>query len=182
MTWTLPITGEYPANWKEISDATCAAVGHRCIRCGHPYEKGKHGKGQWTPCDMKCSHFGPLGVPTANPGDFAKAFSTYLSEYPAGVLVSAGNKVCAEWRILTCHHFDGNKANCEWWNLLPLCQRCHLQIQTRVNPHQPYMFEHSPWLQPYVAGFYSVKYEGIQRTRGEVLFDLYRLLALERIA
>ena len=30
---------------------------------------------------------------------------------------------------LTVHHFDGNKSNCEWWNLMALCQRCHLRRQ-----------------------------------------------------
>ena len=29
--------------------------------------------------------------------------------------------------ILTTHHLDGNKANCEDWNLAALCQRCHLE-------------------------------------------------------
>ena len=24
------------------------------------------------------------------------------------------------WHVLTVHHLDGNKANCVWWNLLPL--------------------------------------------------------------
>ncbi|GAH88897.1 unnamed protein product, partial [marine sediment metagenome] len=29
--------------------------------------------------------------------------------------------------MLTVHHLDGNKANCEDWNLAALCQRCHLR-------------------------------------------------------
>jgi len=55
---------------------------------------------------------------------------------------------------LTVHHFDGDKANCEWWNLMALCQRCHLTIQARVNPDQdifPFM-PISDWMKPYVAG------------------------------
>lgn len=90
--------------------------------------------------------------------------------------------VFAQWRIGTVHHFDGNKANCEWWNLLALCQRCHLTIQSRVNPQQPYMFEHSDWLKPYVAGFYAAKYEGRNITREEAEKEIDRLLAYERIA
>lgn len=31
-------------------------------------------------------------------------------------------------RMLTVHHLDGDKSNCRWWNLLALCQVCHLQI------------------------------------------------------
>lgn len=57
--------------------------------------------------------------------------------------------------MLTVHHFDLNKSNCAWWNLGALCQRCHLRIQGRVVMEQPYMFEHSEWFKPYVAGYYA---------------------------
>lgn len=56
---------------------------------------------------------------------------------------------------LTVHHLDLDPGNCEWWNLPPLCQRCHLHIQSKVVVEQPYMFEHSDWFQPYVAGYYA---------------------------
>ena len=56
---------------------------------------------------------------------------------------------------LTVHHLDLNKSNCEWWNLAALCQRCHLRIQGKVFMEQIYMFEHSPWFKPYVAGYYA---------------------------
>lgn len=82
--------------------------------------------------------------------------------------------------MLTVHHFDGDKANVRWWNLLALCQRCHLSIQARVNPDQPYMFEHSEWLKPYVAGFYAWKYLQLDLTRSSVMNRLDQLLALER--
>lgn len=82
-------------------------------------------------------------------------------------------------KILTVHHFDGDKANDAWWNLLPLCQVCHLQIQAKVDPHQPYMFEHSDWLKPYVAGFYAKKYESREITRQEAGVRLDELLAYE---
>ena len=36
--------------------------------------------------------------------------------------------------ILTTHHLDGDKANCEWTNLLSCCQRCHLHIQAVWQP------------------------------------------------
>ncbi len=40
-------------------DLVRALAGHRCVRCQHPYEKGKHGKGEWSPCDERCTHRGP---------------------------------------------------------------------------------------------------------------------------
>lgn len=146
--------GKYPADWKAINAAVCEAVGHRCIRCGHPYRKGAHGKGEWTPCDEKCTHGGP----------------TRDDRYSQGE---------AQWRILTVHHFDGNKSHCQWFNLLALCQRCHLQIQGKVDPDIPYFLEHSPWIKPYVAGWYAQKYLGETLTRKEVAARLDELLALE---
>lgn len=85
----------------------------------------------------------------------------------------------AQWRILTVHHFDGNKANDAWWNLMSLCQRCHLQIQGKVNPETPYFFPHSEWIKPYVAGFYAKKYLGLDLTREETMARLDELLAHE---
>jgi len=54
--------------------------------------------------------------------------------------------------VLTVHHLDGNKANCEDWNLAALCQRCHLHIQSKVKMEQDYMFEHSEWFKPFIDG------------------------------
>jgi len=56
---------------------------------------------------------------------------------------------------LTVHHLDGDKSNCRWWNLAALCQRCHLSIQSRVDMTRVWMFPHSDWFKPYVAGYYS---------------------------
>lgn len=56
---------------------------------------------------------------------------------------------------LTVHHFDGNKSNCERWNLMALCQRCHLSVQARVDPRIPLMFEPATWAMPYIAGMYE---------------------------
>ena len=54
--------------------------------------------------------------------------------------------------MLTTHHLDGDKSNCEDWNLAALCQRCHLSIQARVNPFQDYMLAHTEWMKPHVDG------------------------------
>jgi len=59
---------------------------------------------------------------------------------------------------LTIHHADGDKANQAWYNLLPLCQRCHLHIQGKVRMEQVWPFEHSAWFRPYVAGYYAARF------------------------
>lgn len=56
---------------------------------------------------------------------------------------------------LTVHHLDMDPANNKWWNLAALCQRCHLTIQSKVIMEQYWMFEHSEWFKPYVAGYYA---------------------------
>lgn len=175
MPRTLNITGSYPSDWKAISDQTWADAGHRCIRCGHPYRKGEHGKGEWTPCDSQCRHGGPIGIQFDD--------GTIVPTSP-GLLVRTRKPTptcfyVAQWRIGTVHHMDGNKSNCAWWNLLALCQRCHLTIQTKVNPDQPFMLEHSDWFKPYAAGFYAKKYEGRDLTRQQAVAEMDRLLAYE---
>lgn len=59
---------------------------------------------------------------------------------------------------LTVHHLDMNPANCAWWNLAALCQRCHLSIQSKVVMERPWMLDHSPWMRPLVAGYYAAQY------------------------
>lgn len=179
MSNRLHIQGEYPPDWPEINARACEAVGHRCIRCGHPYRKGEHRKGEWSPCDKLCTHKGAIRLmPDETVGPPTHCDPVVI----AGDAVEAGFKVEAQWRILTCHHFDGDKSNCEWWNLLVLCQRCHLTIQGRVKPEIPYFLEHSAWAKPYVAGFYAHKYEGRLITREEAVARMDALLAHERRA
>lgn len=58
--------------------------------------------------------------------------------------------------VLTVHHLDGDKANCEDWNLAALCQRCHLSIQSRVRMDQLFFAEFLPvseWFKPHLAGY-----------------------------
>lgn len=76
---------------------------------------------------------------------------------------------------LTVHHLDMNPANCAWWNLAALCQRCHLVIQAKVRMAQPYMFEHSEWFRPYVAG-YNAHLWGLNTSREYVQANIDRLL------
>lgn len=90
----------------------------------------------------------------------------------------------ATGHCLTVHHFTNNKMEPfeNWWAFMALCQRCHLSVQARVDPEIPYMFEHSNWIKPYVAGFYARKYLGEILTREQVAARLDELLDLERVA
>ncbi len=59
----------YPSEWHgTVKHAVREEVGHRCVRCGHPYLCGKT-PGQWSPCDEDCTHGGPLrGIDLDGPG------------------------------------------------------------------------------------------------------------------
>lgn len=190
----------YPAEWHDlaggplddgwphyapglgIKDVVREAVGNRCVRCHHPYVKGA---GEWSPCDSQCDHPGPRRVafpdddplveePGAPSAD-ALTFVAIATAYPTG-------QVQAQYRILTVHHLDGVKANCRWWNLAALCQRCHLTIQGRVRMERVWPWEHTDWFKPYVAGFYAWSYLGEDLERDEVDARRDDLLGLERVA
>jgi len=81
---------------------------------------------------------------------------------------------------LTVDHLSGDKADNRWWNLLALCQRCHLSIQGRVILERTWVWEHSEWFKPYVAGYYAWRYRGLALGRQEVMARLDELLSLER--
>jgi hypothetical protein len=38
--------------------------------------------------------------------------------------------------VIAIHHIDGDKANCDWTNLLYCCQACHLEVQGAWGPGQ----------------------------------------------
>lgn len=89
----------------------------------------------------------------------------YPSDWPqlaALVKAEAGNKCVRcdhahhyeSGHVLTVHHFDGDKSNGARWNLMALCQRCHLSVQARVDPEVGLMFDPSLWAMPYIAGYY----------------------------
>ena len=167
----------YPPEWHQtIKHQVRANAGHRCVRCWHPYECGQHGSGEWSACDPLCTHHGPFRHQLNNGEwilhDPAQGITPYLfavNEIP----------VEARWRILTVHHLDGNKANCRWWNLAALCQRCHLEIQGKVVMDRVWPHEHSRWFRPYVAGYYAHRYLGQDLTRQEAEARTEELLALE---
>jgi 5-methylcytosine-specific restriction endonuclease McrA len=77
--------------------------------------------------------------------------------------------------VLTVHHLDLDPSNSRWWNLLPLCQRCHLRIQSKVILERPWLYEHSEWFAPYVAGYYAHR-AGLPEDRAWVMEHLNELL------
>jgi len=174
-------SGEYAADGKAVRLAARAAAGHRCIRCGHPFESGKHGRGEWSPCDEQCSHKGPIRMEIATATKEGARWIGMVSNSTAGEIVAACANVEAQWRILTVHHLDGDKSNDAWWNLLSLCQRCHLEIQGKVDPRIPWLFEHSEWIKPYLGAFFAFHYLGEVLNREEVMARLPELLALEKL-
>lgn len=116
-------------------------------------------------------------------GEYAadgKATRRAAREAAGNKCIRCGHVHCvASGHVLTTHHFDGNKANDAWWNLMALCQRCHLRVQNRVDPRIPFFLPHSEWAKPYIAGFYAHKYEGKLITREEAMERLDELLAYE---
>lgn len=82
---------------------------------------------------------------------------------------------------LTVHHADMDPSNSAWWNLWPLCQRCHLSVQARVDLDRPWvMVPHSEWARVYIAGYYAWRYRDELLSRAEVEARLDELLLIER--
>ena len=80
-------------------------------------------------------------------------------------------------RTLTVHHLDMDPANCRWWNLVPLCQKCHLQIQHKVILERQWIFSHTSWFKPYVAGYYAHIHH-LSDDRETVMAEIDAMIAL----
>jgi hypothetical protein len=142
----------------------------------------------WSPCDERCTHGGPIRV-----GDDPASIldirwrTTDLgpelgpTRLRASLALGDGF-VEAAWRILTVHHLNGVKPDLRWWNLIPVCQRCHLYLQRVVVMERVYPFEHDDYFKPYAAGWYASTYLKEDLTRQETMERLDELLALERMA
>lgn len=187
-----------------IKDIVREQAGNRCVRCLHPYEKGV---GEWSPCDSRCQH--PFKMAAGErrivmvDGTVREELAGFDIRYrlhaPPFLVEANGatkppglgeiDRIEARWRILTVHHLTGSwgnekdaKRDCRWWNLVALCQRCHLQIQGKVQMARVWPWEHSEWLKPYVAGYYASTYLKLELERPQVEERLEELLALERLA
>lgn len=171
----------YPPEWhKTLKHLVRELAGHRCVRCFHPYKNGEHGRGEWSPCDEQCRHRGPYRYRACDGDDWHESLGDDFDAI-VGEVICCGHEIQARWRILTVHHLDGKKLNCRWWNLAALCQVCHLSVQNRAKFDRPYLLEHSEWMKPYVAGFYALKYEGLDLSREQVMLRLDELLNHERV-
>lgn len=178
----------YPLAWHSINGGPGVKhlvreqAGHRCVRCGHPYRTGESNP-EWSRCDTLCMHGGPVEVWAG--GQPMHAHSA--AEVRRALRHGAG--VYARYRVLTVHHLTGcwgrekeAKRDLRWWNLVAVCQRCHLTLQRKVDMHRVYPWEHSAWFKPYAAGWYAFAYLGLELTRPQVLERLDELLALELAA
>jgi hypothetical protein len=113
-------------------------------------------------------------------------------QYPANWLeIAVEVKTAAGWKCIRCahehepsegftltvHHFDLDPSNNRWWNLGALCQRCHLRIQAKVVMERPWLWEHSEWFRPYVAGYYAY-HRGLDDRREFVEANIDFLISL----
>jgi len=164
------VPGSDSETFPAVKDLVRANADHRCLRCHHPYTKGD---GEWSLCDERCTH---------HDGEVEVYRDGYwlADDDPSNVTVRR-----AQWRILTVHHLltgPAGKRNLQWWNLVALCQRCHLNVQSRVDLTVPWPWPHSEWFRPYAAGWYAWSYLGENLSREETMARLDELLALERRA
>lgn len=162
-----------------VKDVIRALVGHRCVRCGHPFRVGRS-SAEWSPCDQRCAHAGPC---RGNPWPAIESSPwreiAFTERWPTAGEWAVRMPVEAAYRVLTVHHLNGVKADLRWWNLASLCQRCHLTIQGKVVLDRVWPHEHSQWFRPYAAGWYAHRYLGEDLTREQVTERLDELLALE---
>jgi len=118
----------------------------------------------------------------------SKTGSKYPSDWPViaqSVKKAAGNKCVRCGQIddpaagyaLTVHHLDMDPANCRWWNIPPLCQRCHLHVQAKIVMRRIWFVPHPEWFQPYVAG-YTAHRVGLNDERSFVMANVQALLEI----
>lgn len=144
----LQIRGSYPPDWPAIAAGVKRAADCRCIRCGHPFSE----RGRPLPCRAGC--------------DPSRGAHRAPAPQPYG-----GTNYGV-------HHLDGDKANCRWWNLLALCNHCHLTVQAKLIPERPYLWQHTPWFRIYAAGFYAWHYGGEEITREQAMLHTAHYIAM----
>lgn len=150
------------------------------LKEGEPVPASKRVHYSW--CDGGCRHGGPGRWRNGPPSKWQRADELGQAEGGEILHVLNQQQVQAAYRILTVHHLNGRKFDLRWHNLVALCQRCHLSVQSRVQMERLWPWEHSEWFKPYVAGFYAAKYEGREISREEAEARIDELLAYERQA
>jgi len=149
----LDYRGNYTANWPELSKLVKAEAGHRCVRCHHPFTED----GRPLACDDRCDYL--KGRIKTGLGDLIRYYNEADRRRGDGTITAAGaHAPLIPGLNYGVHHLDGDKDNNRWWNLLALCNSCHLHIQAVVIPERPWLFEHSEWFKPYACGFYAYWY------------------------
>lgn len=150
---------DYPADWPAISLRVKEAAGWRCVRCHHAFEPGT---GRPHACDAQCDDLRGRRR-HLEPGQERRIVTAH--DYGPGLNYGV-------------HHLDGDKANSAWWNLLAMCNSCHLTIQSRVIVERPYILAHSEWFIPYVCGWYAHYYGHLAITREQAIAEPARFLAM----
>lgn len=155
--------GNYREDWEALSLEVKERAGWRCIRCHHPFAPDT---GSPLFCDSGC--------------DLGRGIHRRVR---AGEFDRAGRITAATLAWLSAinygvHHFDGDKSNNRWWNLMAMCNSCHLKTQSSVIPERPWILEHSEWAKPYIGGFYAWWFAKREPTREEVERDIDLFLAL----
>lgn len=114
------------------------------------------------------------------PADW-KAIAQRVKDEAGWTCVRCSAKHDPPRHILTVHHLDMDCGNSAWWNLIPLCARCHLSIQGRVYLDRPWvMAEHSEWFKVFAGGYFAWKYLGQVVSRQEVERDVEWYANIER--
>jgi 5-methylcytosine-specific restriction endonuclease McrA len=167
----LNVGGEYATDWPAIARSVKEDAGWRCVRCKHPFDPTTS---RVRPCDDGCDATRGRLIRPENVGLISLSIQLPMpySSHPQPHAPSVPGL------SFTVHHFDGRKDNNAWWNLMALCNSCHLTIQGRVIPERPWLFEHSAWMVHYVCGFYAYYYGQQQITRVEAIEEPDRWLAL----
>lgn len=160
------MTNTYPDNWDEIATKVKDEAGWRCVRCRHPHESPSLRLMCKPDCDF--DRHPEVGKAVVTKQDNGSSW------------IDIDYKDAPKQRVLTVHHLDGKKYNVIWWNLVALCQVCHLIIQAKIKMEHPWMMlEHSEWFKPYVAGYYAFKYLGKIIPREVVIERMDELLSYE---
>lgn len=178
---------DYPDEWPEVSWRVKCEARWRCARCRHPgginvddsLAAAHDYEAESVAGAIYCVCFWPglLRARTLR-RDPTDDDSWWIPVPDLPCAFDCRHPDDGKRRQLTVHHLDGDKDNLAWWNLVPLCQVCHLQIQAKVVLDQTYRLPHSPWFRPYVAGYYAERVLGVPLTRTQVESRIPRILRM----